>query len=400
MKITIKKCPKKTPKYTDGGLISPKVMALGGAAGDPRLITDGIDNIYDYKVENGFLYAKRKNGGDWMDLQKLLPDDRYNQAVATIQKQYPDVFDKAQFDVPALGSAPAQAGTGVIGTAAATKIPTDIKPFERDYGSPYDPTTGKAVGATGDAVDALDSLSGELDSLGTANEANYAAALKEKEDIFRRKNRLNVGSTIVNSLKGLQDTYVEPAVADSSLIPAQYRRTPVSVVEQQAAQLRSQIASTGREMLAAGAKPSEVSSYLAQLQGKVSDAESQLRFNFYSNNESLDRSKAADYRRVLDANNASRVAAEEKMRTNQNQLLASGISNVDNMLNNRDKLITDEFTYGRGATSEYFKNKMDLLQNKLNLTGTKNISDMSKEDLARQLQYLQDALKKNLIKTN
>ena len=66
MRVTIKKAP---------GTEYPIKMALGG---DPRVITDGIDNIYDYKVENGFLYAKRKDGSDWMDLQKLLPDNRYN----------------------------------------------------------------------------------------------------------------------------------------------------------------------------------------------------------------------------------------------------------------------------------------------------------------------------------
>lgn len=380
---------------------SPRKMALGGTIGDPRVITDGIDKIYDYKVENGFLYAKRKDGGDWMDLQKLLPDNKYNQAVATIQKQYPDILDKEQFDVPAI-TAPSLGSSPVVSSInpAQPTLPTDIKPIvsTKDYGSPMDPTTGRPLGEQGDAVDALSMLSGELDSLSTDNESNYAAALKEKEDIFRRKNRLNVGSTIVNSLKGVQDTYVEPAVANTSLIPAQFRRTPVSIVEQQAAQLRSQVAAAGREMLAAGAKPSDVSAYLAQLQGRATDAESQLRFNFYNNNENLDRGRAAATRAAIDSNTAARVAAEEKVRTNQNQLLSQGVSNIDNLLKNRDKLITDEFTYGRGATSEYFKNKMDILQNKLNLSSNKQISEMSKEDMARQLKYLQEALKKNTIK--
>ena len=386
MIVTIKKAPSTE---------SPIKMALGG---DPRVITDGIDKIYDYKVENGFLYAKRKDGGDWMDLQKLLPDNRYNQAVATIQKQYPDILDKEQFDVSAL-AAPSLGSSPVVSNTQPT-LPTDIKPIvsTKDYGSPMDHTTGRSLGEQGDAVDALSMLSGELDSLSTDNESNYAAALKEKEDIFRRKNRLNVGSTIVNSLKGVQDTYVEPAVANTSLIPAQFRRTPVSIVEQQAAQLRSQVAAAGREMLAAGAKPSDVSAYLAQLQGRATDAESQLRFNFYNNNENLDRGRAAATRAAIDSNTAARVAAEEKVRTNQNQLLSQGVSNIDNLLKNRDKLITDEFTYGRGATSEYFKNKMDILQNKLNLSSNKQIYEMSKEDMARQLKYLQEALKKNTIK--
>jgi len=50
-----------------------------------KIITDH-DKIYDYKYENGVWYARKKRANRWINLQVVLPPEKYQLAISRLNK--------------------------------------------------------------------------------------------------------------------------------------------------------------------------------------------------------------------------------------------------------------------------------------------------------------------------
>lgn len=116
-------------------------------------------------------------------------------------------------------------------------------------------------------------------------------------------------------------------------------------------------------------RPSQVSSILAETQGKVAEADSNLRYNFFNNQYTQQKAKYEDLRNTIDANSAAVIKAKESSRDDQNKLLAATGDNFVDYLDSLDKIGTNKALLEDSSVAGYTKNKNQNLQNRINIGG-------------------------------
>lgn len=371
-----------------------KIVLEGGTRdySQPYYIEDH-DKVYDYMVKDGMLFAKRKKSNDWTDLSKALPSDKYDLAVSRIRSMYPDVMDKSPIDVtsPITRRTPSSISSESLNIPPTDASELGIPKLNANKGYPYDDANPGITPPNDGSF--LDSIQGEIDALSGQIDDSYKNSLEDSKNAANRSAFRSAMAAGVKSLEGLQDTYTEPVVRNTSLLGGEYRKTPVSVVEQLASKLRSQVSTQANNLIKSGASPSEVGAYLAELQSKALDAESNLRFNFYNNNENLDRNRFKALRDVTYTNEANRIKAQSETRDTQNQVLVNSLDNVTNFINNQETIGNNRLNFDRNAENYYYSNKLDLMQNKLNLKSLEALNLRSKEETDRMLKAFEIALK-------
>lgn len=335
------------------------------------------DEYYNYKVNNPLdldkseISSNRLGTDKWVNWNdKNMPAGKRAKALATLRAQNPDTFSKDPYKFNSYDP-----------LADLTDISDNINPVVSSVkGSP--PNLGKLgtlPNPSSPEYDYLKSLEDDMNKMGLDNEADYKESQASIGDLFKRKNNLNVASGLLGSMNGLQNTDYEALKLGTASLNNKYQRMPISALEQQASNLRGQVSNTGRELLREGVRPSEVGSILGQMQGRTSQAESNLRFNFYDKNLSLDRARSGEFQNILDQNQQARIVAKEKSRDDNNQLFRNQIDNLQNVISGRDSLLTNKFEYLRGAKGDYNKNKNQLIRDKFGITSLKEQNRLAKE---------------------
>jgi hypothetical protein len=283
----------------------------------------------------------------------------------------------------------------VTPTVSATGLPTNVTPPNlANTAKPYnfdENTLGASRGG-----DIFDALKADIELQAVENEKNYAQDKQNITNTFNQKDRLAAGNLITGLVKdGLQDTSYDPKTQTTSFVQSQYRGVPNSVIEAQSTKLREQTAGLGRELLAGGARPSEVASILAGAQGKTVGAEGDMRFNFYKNQYDKDAEKYKELRGISNFNKAAVITANEAQRDDQNQLLNAVGENFQSFLENKDANVTNQFEANNAATAAYNKNKGAITQNDINITGSMSGLQATQDYNAQFFKYLDDYFKKN-----
>jgi hypothetical protein len=357
------------------------------------------DKAYDYHIKpDGSIFVNKKGSKQYTSLDTL-PADKQAEARTKLTEystKYPDAGGQELTDRIALkGRAdtsinplPTKTAPLVGGSASIvpTSLPNTAKPYNFDDAS----LGGSKPG------DMFDAIKADIDLQAIQNEQNYAKDQQNIKDVYNRKDRLAAGNLITGLVKdGLQDTSYDPKTQTTSFVQSQYRGVPNSVIEAQSTKLREQTAGLGRELLAGGARPSEVASILAGAQGKTVGAEGDMRFNFYKNQYDKDAEKYKELRGISNFNKAAVITANEAQRDDQNQLLNAVGENFQSFLENKDANVTNQFEANNAATAAYNKNKGAITQNDINITGSMSGLQATQDYNAQFFKYLDDYFKKN-----
>jgi hypothetical protein len=361
------------------------------------------DKDYDYHIKpDGTIFVNKKGTKKYINIDVLPPEKQAEarKKLADYGTSYPDaggqeivdrVVGKGRQDTPI---APLPTAS-VTPTVSATGLPTNVTPPNiANTAKPYnfdENTLGVSRGG-----DIFDALKADIELQTVENEKNYAQDKQNITNTFNQKDRLAAGNLITGLVKdGLQDTSYDPKTQTTSFVQSQYRGVPNSVIEAQSTKLREQTAGLGRELLAGGARPSEVASILAGAQGKTVGAEGDMRFNFYKNQYDKDAEKYKELRGISNFNKAAVITANEAQRDDQNQLLNAVGENFQSFLENKDANVTNQFEANNAATAAYNKNKGAITQNDINITGSMSGLQATQDYNAQFFKYLDDYFKKN-----
>lgn len=356
-------------------------------------ITDH-DKVYDYHITpDGSIFVNKK-GSDQYSSIDALPPERQAEArkkLVDYSNTFPDGGGQELSD-RLIGKGRTDSPLSLRTVGSISNTPT---PINNPITPPPTPTYDDSTLGVGKSGDIFDTLKADIDLQAVQNDQNYAKDQQNIKDTFNRKDRLAAGSLLTGLVtNGLQDTTYEPRTKTNTFVQSEFRGVPNSIIEGQAAKLRENTAGLGRELLAGGARPSEVASILAGAQGRSVDAESNLRFNFFTKQYDKDAAKYKELRNISDYNKNAVITAKEAQRDDQNQLTNAIGDNFQSFLNNKDANVTGQFEANNAATAAYNRNKGAITQNDINLAGSASALQATQEYNNKYFQYLQDYLNK------
>jgi hypothetical protein len=81
--------PGETPSPAGTGSASPKVVTsktttTAKTAGAAPVVITNYDSVWDYKLENGVWYTKKKTSSTWLDMKQHLTASDYTTSVAKL----------------------------------------------------------------------------------------------------------------------------------------------------------------------------------------------------------------------------------------------------------------------------------------------------------------------------
>lgn len=359
-------------------------------------ITDH-DKIYDYHITpDGSIFVNKKGSTQYSSIDALPPEKQAEarKKLVDYSNTFPDGGGQEISD-RLIGKGRTDAPISPLPLRTVGSIPNTSSPINMPTPPSTTPTYDDSSLGMGKSGDIFDALKSDIELQALQNEQNYAKDQQNIKDVYNRKDRLAAGSLLTGLVtNGLQDTTYEPKTKTNTFVQSEFRGIPNSIIESQAAKLRENTAGLGRELLAGGARPSEVASILAGAQGKTIDAESNLRFNFFTNQYNKDAAKYKELRNIADYNKKAVITAKESQRDDQNQLTNAIGDNFQSFLNNKDANVTGQFEANNAATAAYNRNKSAITQNDINIAGSASALQATQEYNNKYFQYLQDYLNK------
>lgn len=207
-----------------------------------------------------------------------------------------------------------------------------------------------------------------LDGYEGENEANYAKSVQDYKGLNNKLGLLNAASLIGNTLfTGAQKTLVEPAYQSSSLADSMFKSIAPAALKESNESRRGILGASANQLLAAGADPSKVSTYLAPMTERILDAEGDASFKALQYQTDMDNAKSRFRSQILNENIKEGATAQRATDDNSNKAISILGKGVDSFIDNLGKGAVDNTTNLRKALSEYNTNRLSLMKSKLGM---------------------------------
>jgi len=214
------------------------------------------------------------------------------------------------------------------------------------------------------------------------NQQEYQKALQDYSSLLgdlRGYARGQAASAMLGNIA--QNPYTQAILKQQGLADAarKAKRIPQYFLDVQRAEAESQMNAMANEMLASGARPSEVASVMAPYYDKMVGQQNDLAMKVYASNAAADADYYSFLTNLQNENIASDVQNRNAILAALNKKIATSADIGTDLLRNLAALRTMETNLPRSAAQSMYENEMNLLRTRLGLDRDRIGVDIYKE---------------------
>lgn len=263
---------------------------------------------------------------------------------------------------------PNQIASSMPNSATAPQNTTGTNPSDNPYA--IREAEVAAARANANVSNIYNSLYPRLDQLENLNQQSYAQNVANINKNIGLKTGI-AGATALNEMitTGMQNPMVYARLQTPYLMNEQYRNISQSNLDRQVSQLRANTNMIIAQFAAQGRPISEAAPLLEASQEK----ESQLRSQFYNQQNQLDRAKYTALATMRNANDAEMARVQQQTLANQNAITGRLGAATQNWLSQTDTINDNAYTMAQKALQNYTTNEQTLFNNRLNVVNNEQI---------------------------
>lgn len=236
-----------------------------------------------------------------------------------------------------------------------------------------------------------DDVFSELESLENDNAYDFATTNRDSRALFDRMNTRSGIASIIDGLAiGLQSTRVDPRLTDTRFVDQIFEEVSPAIADQVSnqgiARANSLIGNIARDnpKLAERLAPRLFDSALTQSNAS--------RLQFLQDGLTQRRSKYSFLNRVGNANRNARITADEATRSLINKKRTDLADVATKFLSRRDAVDQRRFNFDRSNAAQFDRNRLRILQNRLNATGQKGSFELRRGAQEDRLRSIEESL--------